>query len=196
MGIFSGAGSLSSSIPYPYFLNLATSLFVLSASSGVTSEGSAPSPSFSTGTAVDSSSMLSKKSSTPFSVIIFSYRSTRCRSWLGKSPCRKKNTNSVFLIDLNYPLIYNYKMVFASRASRASQQFQVIGLRKKEPRGSNLKFKPSNLSRTTRCPLIHILGFLSKYINIRFNGIFRERLNSVAKTEFSRNFLHSLSLKG
>ena len=63
--------------PYSYFLNLATYLFVLSDSSGVTSYGSAPSSSFYTGTAVDYSSVLLKKSATTPSVITFEYLSKK-----------------------------------------------------------------------------------------------------------------------
>ena len=40
--------------------------------------------------------------------------------------------------------------------------------------------------------LIHMIGFLSKYINLSFNSTFCEQLNSVAKTEFSRKCLHPI----
>ena len=70
-------GAHLKSTPYPSLLNLVTSSFVLSDSSGGTSERSAPSSSFSTGTALAFSYVLSRKSATTPSVITFEYCSTQ-----------------------------------------------------------------------------------------------------------------------
>ena len=52
-----------------------------------------------------------------------------------------------------------------------------------------VEVQTTDLNRT-RCTLIHILGFLSNYINLRLNNTFLERLNSAAKSEFSRKCIH------